>query len=455
MAGSTENHSTSGHNPVLSAQQLAQNKRAAWIFAATFSALISVFIIAHLTRTLFQQSGSRRRAKMGYIGRALIAPFSVYELQSIYGWVALAAFKIIYATSLQAIRKRFYEFFYMIHVMMLIIAVVFTGLHKPHNTATLIPLPGLATKVISKPVAFISIPKIWGFKATRSQSLAAVTWKPRRQSQGMVRRAVPDFGRFNRVVLIAGGSGGAFTFPIAMDLVRNMSRFCTVSVELVWVIGDERHITWYESEIEILQKSPYVNLSIYVTSQTDTIVSSQPVEVEASAEQDVRNSLYVDDDNDNEHEEADIESRIHSNASTSTYPSPSSESKKMPQYVLGQSGTESLAAFKEISLGREKVDSTVPTVSQDEKAKSSGSNGIAAKPKPETRTSQIDQWPTTQVKTLGGRPDLGTIVKGVVKVFEERDLVAVAACGPVELMRVTRNAVADSIELGGASVTLW
>ena len=70
--------------------------------------------------------------------------------------------------------------------------------------------------------------------------------------------------------------------------------------------------------------------------------------------------------------------------------------------------------------------------------------------------SQLDQRPRINVKTLPGRPGVGAIVKGVVKAAEERDLVAVAAYGPMEseLIRVTRNAVANSIELGGASVTL-
>lgn len=225
----------------------------------------------------------------------------VVELQSIYGWVALCAFKIIYATSLQFIRKRFYEFFYMIHVAMFIIAVVFMGLHKPqkfapvmyavgafwcidrlirsvrmmiyshNNTATLIPLAGLATKVVfSKPIwsqpgshAFISIPKIRAFqshpftisssngvefviKAQKGFTLDLHKYALKHPGAKVKAHfdgpygAVPDFGRFNRVVLFAGGSGGAFTFPIAMDLVRNMGRVCTVAVEFVWVIRDER-----------------------------------------------------------------------------------------------------------------------------------------------------------------------------------------------------------------------
>lgn len=223
------------------------------------------------------------------------------KIQQIYGWVAVSALKIIYITSLQFFRKRFYELFYIVHVTMFVVTVVFLGLHKPHkfapvmyavgtfwcidrllkitrmmihshnNTATLIPLAGLATKVVlSKPIwgqpgshAFLSIPKIRNFQShpfTISSSngvefvikaqngftldlhkyaLKHPGVKVKAMFDGPY-GAVPDFGRFNRVVLFAGGSGGTFTFPIAMDLVRNMGRFCTVAVEFIWVIRDER-----------------------------------------------------------------------------------------------------------------------------------------------------------------------------------------------------------------------
>lgn len=73
-------HSATGYNPVVSAKQLADNKKTAWIYAATFSGLISIFILAHFTRTLFQLSSSRRRSKVGWISRAVVAPFRYVEL---------------------------------------------------------------------------------------------------------------------------------------------------------------------------------------------------------------------------------------------------------------------------------------------------------------------------------------------------------------------------------------
>lgn len=63
-----------GYDPKVSAKQLADNKRAAWIYAATFAGLISIFIVAHFTRILFQLSGSRRRSSVGVVSRVIVAP---------------------------------------------------------------------------------------------------------------------------------------------------------------------------------------------------------------------------------------------------------------------------------------------------------------------------------------------------------------------------------------------
>lgn len=223
------------------------------------------------------------------------------EEEQIFGWIAFAAFNIIYASSLQFIRRRYYEVFYLIHVAMFIVAVVFVGLHKPYkykyatitigciwcldrlirttrliyysynNNATLVPLSGLATKVIfEKPIgcvpgshAFITIPGIrkmqshpftisssdrieFVIRAQKGFTLDLHKYAlkhPYKQVKAYIDGpygAVPDFKRMNKVVLFAGGSGGAFLFPIAVDIVRNAHRSAVAHLELVWVIKDER-----------------------------------------------------------------------------------------------------------------------------------------------------------------------------------------------------------------------
>jgi hypothetical protein len=156
-------------------------------------------------------------------------------------------------------------------------------------------------------------------------------------------------------------------------------------------------------------------------------VTSEPVEEAAAVEKDVRRSLYLQE-----------------NDSSGSSSSPHSD----------------ISCEKELeaALGNTDIDEKLKRLSRGNR------NSILME-------AQIDQKPTVPIKTLAGRPDLTAIVKSVVKGAEQRDTVAVGgrfsflipneaftdwstACGPTELMRVARNAVADSITITGPSVTL-
>jgi predicted ferric reductase len=220
--------------------------------------------------------------------------------QQVYGFIAYSAFSFIIASSLHVIRKRFYEFFYMMHLVMFIISVIFLGFHKPHkfakamygvgafwcfdrvlrtirgfyysynNSVTIIPLPGLATKLVfRRPMnftpgshAFVSIPAIRRFeshpftissatdvefviRAQKGFTFDLHTYAIKNPNSVLKASidgpygAVPDFKRMNKVVLFAGGSGGAFLFPIAIDIAKNAERCSVTHVEAIWVIKDE------------------------------------------------------------------------------------------------------------------------------------------------------------------------------------------------------------------------
>lgn len=225
------------------------------------------------------------------------------DLPQVYGWIAFGAINIIWTSGLQWFRRRFYEAFYIIHIVMLLLWVITLALHKPEkfkeamiataaiyivdrtirtirmvyysydNTATLIPLPGLATKVVLKRKihfqpgshAFLSIPTIRGFQShpftisscnnvefvIRAQKHFTLDLhkyalqNPNAQVKAIFDGpygAVPDFRRFNKVVLASGGSGGAFAFPIAIDIIRNVGRTNVTHIEFIWVIKDSRKL---------------------------------------------------------------------------------------------------------------------------------------------------------------------------------------------------------------------
>lgn len=147
-------------------------------------------------------------------------------------------------------------------------------------------------------------------------------------------------------------------------------------------------MTWYEDEIKELKKSSITNLSIYVTSKSDTIATSQPPEEAAAVENDVRRSLYIQENDSEEVNELSSES---SNS---------------------QDGLDTLQ--KELGLGKQ------PT---EEKRHS---KRFSAR-----MEAQMDQRPMFYIETLGGRPDLTSIVGQVVKSAEQRDTVAVGGNSPI------------------------
>ena len=167
------------------------------------------------------------------------------------------------------------------------------------------------------------------------------------------------------------------------------------------------HITWYEDELEELKKSPLVKVSVCVTSAEDPIVSGQSADAEAAQEYHVRRSIC-----------------------------PDVEKLRLP----GPADSDgALSNLKEIEAG-----SGAASITSSEKNHSSKKGEEAI----------IDAMPQVDIATMPGRPNVAEIVKAAVAASSPRDTVAVAACGPVELMRIARNAVADNISLAGPSVTL-
>jgi hypothetical protein len=144
--------------------------------------------------------------------------------------------------------------------------------------------------------------------------------------------------------------------------------------------------------LEALKQSPIVNITVHITSTTDPIVTSETVDEEARHEENIRRSIYAE-----------------------------------PQ---DPSATSSVSKDLEASLGKEL-----------------GINNSSFE-------SKIDEMPRVRVNTKKGRPDITAIVGKMVQDAQQRDIVAVGACGPAELMRVARNAVADNITLTGPSITL-
>ncbi len=146
------------------------------------------------------------------------------------------------------------------------------------NTVSLIPLPNGSTRVVFKrhincnpgSHAFVWIPAIRAFE-THPFTIASATnteFVVRKQTgftadlheyaqqhpNGELRAfldgpygTVPNFRTFEKVVLIAGGSGASFTFAVALDFITQTKNKRTKAIEFVWVVKEECTLTHPDS----------------------------------------------------------------------------------------------------------------------------------------------------------------------------------------------------------------
>jgi len=140
------------------------------------------------------------------------------------------------------------------------------------NSATITPLPNGGTRIVlgKCPVrtepgthCFLWIPRVRGFEThpftvasagdgSMSFVVAAYDGFTRDlhnyavKNPGAQLRAsidgpygtVPDFTMYDKIVLIAGGSGGSFTFGIAINTIRKLATDSKSLIEFVWVVRE-------------------------------------------------------------------------------------------------------------------------------------------------------------------------------------------------------------------------
>ncbi|CAI7638693.1 unnamed protein product [Penicillium viridicatum] len=94
---------------------------------------------------------------------------------------------------------------------------------------------------------------------------------------------VPNFKVFDKVVLVAGGSGASFTFAIALDLI-DASKKAVKSIDFIWIVRHQESLEWFAQELKQLQSHPEVNVQIYVTGQTDLSGTSSPTSPDSLSE---------------------------------------------------------------------------------------------------------------------------------------------------------------------------
>ncbi|KAK5114603.1 hypothetical protein LTR85_010180 [Meristemomyces frigidus] len=171
--------------------------------------------------------------------------------------------------------------------------------HGAGNYCTLTPLPEGATKVtMHRPIkalpgshVFLWIP---GVRIFESHPFTLLANKPAaefviaaqdgftkhlheaacKQSPGRKFRAAiegpygttAEVREFDKIVLLAGGSGATFTLALALHWARDAQlRKPRSTMEFVWIVKTKAYLHWFDAELAELQTCPAVNLRIHIT----------------------------------------------------------------------------------------------------------------------------------------------------------------------------------------------
>ncbi|SCV39814.1 related to ferric-chelate reductase [Fusarium fujikuroi] len=80
--------------------------------------------------------------------------------------------------------------------------------------------------------------------------------------------SLPDVNNYDKLILIAGGSGAAFTFGVINRIMMQREKPAIQSIEFVWAVRRVEQLSWFRRHLGNLTESPYpINLRIYVTGE--------------------------------------------------------------------------------------------------------------------------------------------------------------------------------------------
>ncbi|CAK7216118.1 hypothetical protein SEUCBS140593_002762 [Sporothrix eucalyptigena] len=89
--------------------------------------------------------------------------------------------------------------------------------------------------------------------------------------------SLPDTTQYDKLVLVAGGSGAAFTFGLMNRILNIDERIKARSIDFVWAVRTTDMLSWFRDHLLNITSRPTVNVTIYVTG------SEKPPQVKGSA----------------------------------------------------------------------------------------------------------------------------------------------------------------------------
>lgn len=79
----------------------------------------------------------------------------------------------------------------------------------------------------------------------------------------------PDMKSYDRVVLVAGGSGATFTFGLATHLVENLHPDSRQKIDFIWAVRKNDRLHWFGNHIDKLKShDAHVEITVHITDDT-------------------------------------------------------------------------------------------------------------------------------------------------------------------------------------------
>ncbi|KAI1270771.1 ferric reductase NAD binding domain-containing protein [Xylariaceae sp. FL1019] len=212
---------------------------------------------------------------------------------------------------------------------------------------------------------------------------------------------LPDPMDYDKVVLLAGGSGATFTFGIAADMVERMNQESEKQIDFIWATRSHDNIAWFAKHLNNLmlhEHSPKIALKLHLTR----LPTTQPITVPAP----------------------------HSTSQSSrTSTEAASVSQTDEKHVISIRTSSSTLRDRDMEKA-----SNRPVLS-----------GIEEIPK----VIDYSHLPVTH-----GRPDVEAMIRDAVSSTTKEQRILIAVCGPAGLVNAVRNTTASCISVGGPAIEL-
>ncbi|KAM0278918.1 hypothetical protein ACHAQH_004885 [Verticillium albo-atrum] len=233
----------------------------------------------------------------------------------------------------------------------------------------------------------------------------------------------PDPASYDKVVLVAGGSGASFTIGMALNMIKHAKSGSQQSIVFIWMVKNNAHLEWFSDHLDTIRHSLNSSISLYVTrsSRRETAaVDGSPIALAGDVHR-TRAATFSSSDS-SPNTPVDDEKRF---------------AEDRPARILTRhiSDPEKSDLDSELASPRSPYTASAPDAPLPRLQPANGSH--------------LHGIPITFA-----RPDVSALITNVIAQTPASQRVLIMGCGPEALMTQVRNTTAKSVRTKGPAVEL-